>query len=176
MKSTYAAAQTLTLPSGKKVLVRRPSVTSLLASGGFPTGLTSAALKILVEKRLEKPTAQEEAEDPESVQKWAAMLDSFLPRVLVQPKVGPQTDIAEDETGLLSGTIAVTDILDFDKQVIFYFGTGLYRSDEEIEASKAKEATVETLKPFPGGAERVDAGPGSEAVRAETVESGQPGG
>jgi len=174
--SMYASPQTLTLPSGKKVLVKRPSLTSLLAAGGFPTGLTSHALKILSEKTLDRPAPTDATDKPEDVSKWAEMLDAFIPYVLVQPKVSDTSSVTEDENGLLGGSIAVADILDFDKQVIFYFGTGLYRSDEEMAEAKTKEATVEALKPFPEGSKRADAGHGGETIRTEAVVAGGSGG
>src|SRR5712691_6864358 len=171
--SNYGKIHTLTLPSGYKILARRPSVLSLISSGGFPSQMTQEVWK-LIEK--EKITVESVTESPEAIQQWAIMLNAYLPHVAVDPKIQPgvPTNIVEDDNKMLHGVLAVEDVQDLDKQFIFLFGNGVAASDEEL-AEKLKEAEAAGLTRFPVGSERVDGGRGSKEVRTEAVEaSGNP--
>jgi hypothetical protein len=169
MKTIYGV-QSLTLPSGNKVRVRRPSVLSLIAAGGFPTDLTSEAWK-LARKDMIDPDKM--AADPEGVKSWAKLIDAFIPHVLADLQItGSGETKIEEADGYMTGVMMSYDMNDMDKQVVFLFGTGVLPSDEEMKAKAREEISAEALKEFRDERESVDAGHGGEAVRAEAVVDG----
>jgi len=167
MKTMYGA-QTLTLPSGNKVRVRRPSVLSLIAAGGFPNELTNEAWKLARKEMIDPEKLQS---DPQGIQLWAALIGAFVPHVCLDLKVvqaavgGTKVDVVD---GLMTGVIEGNDLSDMDKQVIFLFGTDVLPSDEE-QAEARREVSAESLKEFRDGGQGADAGHGGEEVRAEAV-------
>ncbi len=173
-QSPYGRRLTLSLPSGIKVKARRPSVLSLIASGGFPSELTLEVWK-LVKKDLLDP--DKIANDVESVMAWAKMIDAYVPHVLINPVLVTGADedtvlVQADDSELVTGKVNIRDITDIDKQTLFLFGQGVVPADEELAERGFGGRVAElaaTLKEFRGGAARDEAGRGVEEVRAEAV-------
>ncbi len=159
--------QTVSLPSGVKMRARRPSVLSLIASGGFPSELTLEIWKLASREG----DISKNAESLDSLKSWAALLEAYIPYVLVTPQIGLVTDVKEDDQGVLIGTIVIGDLQDMDKQVLFLFGNGLVPSDEEIADGK-KEVSAKSLASFRDGEQGADAGSSSEAVQPAPVVAG----
>lgn len=159
--------QTLTLTNGMKVRVRRPSILSLISSEGFPQDLTGEVWKLIKKDKLDPQKL--EVADVESIRTWARLINAYVPQVLVNPKVTEVTELVdvEGKPGQVSGTIALEDISDMDKQFLFLYGNGAAPSDEEMEAGVGSSKVLEALRRFREGAARDNAGPGGEAVRAE---------
>lgn len=164
-----ARIQTLTLTSGMKVQVRRPSVLSLITSEGFPQDLTIAVWKLIKKDQLDPDMI---GHDAEAIRTWARLITAYVPEVLVNPRVTDVTELVpvEGDPGRVSGTIEMRDISDMDKQFLFLYGNGVVPSNEEMEAGVSSGKVLEALRTFRDRAARGDAGPGGEAVRAEAVE------
>ena len=167
MMSSFGQVHTLTLPSGAKVRVRRPSVLALVAAGGFPAELT-----IEVWKLLNKKVEPEEAiADPEALKRWALLIEKFVPHVLVDPKIAEETEVTTDSDGGVHGTVRSEDISDFDKQYLFLYGNGVYRANEEEITLVNEEVTKADLGPFRDRAAGVDVGSGGDTIQPEAVDS-----
>ncbi len=156
---TIGSVQVLPLPSGIKVRARRPSIISLIASGGFPGELVAFASTMIMDGK--EPDAL--LAEPDGLRRMAALIEAYVPYVLVSPKVSVVTALNEDVEGVLQGTLAMIDLDDIDKRFLFFWGQGLLGEPE----GGAVAAT--SLKPFPDGAARADDRPTREPVRAETV-------
>lgn len=157
--------QTVTLPSGMKVKAKRPSVLSLITSAGFPQDLTLEVWKLIKKDKLD-PDAL--GNDAASIQAWARLIEAYIPKVLVNPRVTEVTQLVpvEGVPGLMSGTWALEDIGDLDKQVLFLYGNDAAPSDEELESGASSEL-LDALRKFRDGIARSDVGQRREAVRAE---------
>lgn len=171
----------VTLPSGYKALAQRPSTFSLIASGGFPSELSSLVWTLFNAEK--KPS--ELLADSESLKKYALMLETFTPHVLVSPEIikTGTSDCKIDEDGIMRGTLLISEVPDADKQWLVFFGMGIHKSDDEIEAAAkevgermakgSEEATVEDLKPFRDEPARDDAGQPREEIREATIGDGR---
>lgn len=166
-KSNYGGVHTLSLPSGKKIKVRRPSLLYLVTSGGFPAELTMKVWQTLQGPAEELPDL---LNDPKALTSWATIINSYIPNVMVDPKIGEPTNLEEEDDGTLSGTLSLADMRDADRQFVFLYGTGVYKGDEEmITAQVEKEIKVADLVNFRDESVRPDAGRGGEEVRSEAV-------
>ncbi len=165
--SNYGKTSIITLPSGYKIKARRPSVLSLISSGGFPAALTNDMWKLIEKEKIDSKAI---TESPEMIKQWAGMLDAYIQYVAVDPKIVAEgeTSLTEDDDKTLHGRINIQDVEDFDKQYLFLFGNDVAPSDDEVNA-KRKEAEAAGLAKFPDGSARVEGGRSSEAVRTETV-------
>ncbi len=136
---SFGRVHTLTLPTGVKVRARRPSITSLVRSGGFPVDLASYAFRLFSEPG---GTAAIRGEDPAGLQRFADMIEQYLPYVLVSPKVAtgenPASQVETGPDGWEVGTVALGDIQDDDKMKLVMFGVGAAYSDEEARVEQAK--------------------------------------
>ena len=159
----FGTPETLVLPFSKaKVKVRQPSIVSILAAGGFPNELTT-----LVWSMYQQTFDPEQmVHDPESLKQMAVLVDTFVPYVLVQPKVitSGDTQLAVDPEGYTVGVVSIYDLPDLDKQFLFLYAQGLRRAD----GSQAEEAK---LSNFRDESEGTAAAPGSGDVRAEAVDA-----
>lgn len=165
---------TLHLPiMGVKVKVRRPSVFSLVASGGLPGELTSIIWKIFGGKENSLGSILQEGKQ---VTDFSRLVEKFFPHVLVDVKVTGESNCFVDPDGYLNGTINALDIPDVDKNHLFLYGVGITRGLDEQERI-AEEVVAADLETFRGEPTRPDAGSGSDEVQPATVEpSGdQPG-
>jgi hypothetical protein len=166
----YFAPMPVRLPvSGYNVLVRRISNFTLLASGGFPSDLTSLVWRL---SQSEGENALDSAlrEDNTALSRVAALVDKIVPHALVSPKVGPETrDLTladykvtgfdeEESVKILSGVIALVDLQDLDKNAIFLYAQGMMGGP------------VTDLAPFREDGQRPVAGPSGETVQANAVE------
>lgn len=159
-KKRFGATNTLLLPiSGDKVTVRRPSMFSLVASGGLPGELTTLVWKLFGEKKLTLATVLEDGQD---VKNFALLVEKFLPHVLVDPKIADVSDCEVNGDGLLSGAIALMDISDIDKNHLFLYGVGVLRGIDEPEVIAADLAT------FREESERNNDGHDGTTVRTKT--------
>lgn len=166
MKKMYAKAHTLTLPSGVKFRVRRPSILTLINSGGFPSEMTIEIWKVVSAEGLDPKKL---LEDAKGLTNWAKLIDMFIPHVSIMPKIttdGAETNIAEDANGIAVGNVDLATLPDADKQLLFLFGTYAAASDEEM--AEGATAPVPALTRFPEGAAREDDRSGSAEVRTET--------
>jgi hypothetical protein len=160
--NTIGKVVALPLPSGMVVRVRRPSVFSLITSGGFPAELTQVVFDMVT-----NPVKPEEMiRDPERLRQLSTLIDAYVPHVLVSPHVGPMSSNSLDEDGVVTGTVALVDLADMDKLHLFMFGQGLI-------AGPATEggAVSPALTSFRDGAASADAGRGVEEVRATPLEA-----
>lgn len=168
--TSYGGVHTLTLGSGYKVKVRRPSIYHLIAAGSFPAELAGAVYDLA-----EKGSIGDRKSlmgDPEAFQRFAEAIDKLIPFVLVDPKIGQVDNLTEDDDKSLHGTWEIDTVKDLDRQTIFFFGQGWVQSDEEKAGEKPREVTADTVNGFRPGAARGDAGPGGEAVPAAAVGAG----
>ena len=166
-KKKFGALNTLILPMSKaKVLVRRPSMFSLVKSGGLPGELTSLVWKLFGDSNGVSLASVLEEPGPE-VEKFAILVEKFIPHVLVSVTVGDVTDAEEDEQGVTRGTIAMIDIPDIDKNHLFLYGVGVLKGLDEIG-----EVVAADLEAFRARAARTDGGPSGEEVRAEAQPTG----
>jgi hypothetical protein len=162
---TYGKSHVLTLPSGVKVRARRPSLLSLIYSGGFPTELTATVWQLYAKQINAEEVAQKE---PEGLLRLAGLIEQYIPHVLISPRVGPMTKLDEGPEGVLTGTVALLDILDLDKQYLFLFGQRLILAPEERQAG-AEQTAAADLAEFRQRAESGDAGSSGAAVQPATV-------
>lgn len=158
------ATKLLTLPHSKwRVLARRPSLITLVASGALPIELTSAVWKMASEGK------EPDENSPQGLRQMAELMESFLPHVLVSPSVGPMTSMDEAESGgPLRGTLALIDLHDLDKRYLFYFGQGTISGDlAEREESREREDVA--LARFREGSGRADARSDGQALQSAPV-------
>jgi hypothetical protein len=179
-QSPYGRQLTLTLPSGIKVRARRPSIMTLVASGGFPSELTVEVWKLIKKDALDPDKI---GDDAESIKSWTSLVDAYIPHVLINPSIvcdvldkdgnvveRRDTELTEDEQGLVHGQVNIRDITDMDKNVVFLFGNNICASDEELAEGRrgvGGAALAKALLEFRKDPARGDAGPGGEAVRPE---------
>ena len=161
--TTIGFTTILTLPSGLKVRAHRPSVFTLIASGGFPAELT----EIVYEMTANPVKPEEMVRDPEKLRQFALLIDAFVPHVLVDPRVGPLSQNAPGEDGVLTGTVSLIDMNDMDKLHLFLYGQGLI----EGPVSEGGGTGSTTLKSFRENESGVDVGRGGEAVRDTALAS-----
>jgi len=160
----FGRINTLKLPMSEvKVLARRPSIFSLVASGGVPGELTSLVWKLFGQDRVSLSTVLEES-SPE-VKNFSELVEKMVPHILTSVKIGDVSDCEEDDQGILRGTLALIDLPDIDKNHIFLYGIGVLRALDE-----RAEVVAADLEAFRDGAKRDNAGPVGEAVRTEAVE------
>lgn len=167
-----AAVKVVTLPFSKyKVRLRRPSLITLIATGGFPTELASVVWKMYETNK----NADELAKEPDGILHMASLMESYIPFVLVEPHVGGATNLQLDAEGNMTGTWAMIDVSDSDKRFLFFYGQGLLDDfpTEPVKngATPEPEVSAQTLATFPEEQARADARPAREPVRAEAVES-----
>lgn len=168
---------TVTLPSGYKAKAYRPSTFSLISSGGFPSELSSIVWALF---NAEKKPADFLA-DPDALKRYALMLDTFTPHVLLDPVIikDGESDCTVNADKMMHGTLLISEVPDADKQWLTFFGMGMHKSDEELEAAQkeagertaktAGEASVEDLTSFRDESTRDDAGQSSGEVREAPV-------
>src|SRR5215471_8392881 len=125
-----AQKHTLTLPSGVKVEVKRPSLITMLANGGLPTALSVAVWKVAGNQY--KPDT-ESADDirmiADQVVHFAAYTLTSIKVVLPHVANGsngvsddrPETDITVGDDGIARGVVRVEDIPDADKMSLFLY-------------------------------------------------------
>lgn len=141
-----------------RVRARRPSLLTILASGGFPNELTAAAW------RSQNGTVDFSGENPQLIRQLAQLIDAILSHVLVSPAVGLETRLEEGPDGVAAGTVAVVDLPDVDKQFLFMWAQRLLPTPGE-EAPPA-------LDNFRDERARVDARSAGTAVQPATVGTG----
>lgn len=169
-KKKFGSVNTVILPMSRaKVLVRRPSMFSLVKSGGLPAELTSLVWRLFGDTNGVSLASVLEETGPEA-EKFAVLVEKFIPHVLVSLTIGDVSDAEEDEQGITRGTVALIDIHDIDKNHLFLYGVGVLKGLDEIGEVVAKD-----LEAFRGKSPRPDDGPGGEEVRAEAQQpSGSP--
>lgn len=156
--------QTVTLPQSKyKVRVRRPSLITLIASGGFP-----AELAAVVWKMYEGKNDGDLLQEPEGIMRMASLIEAYVPHVLVVPQVGPTSQIDIDAEGFAIGSVAMLDLHDTDKRFLFFYGQGLL---DAMDEKPTETASAPALASFPEDVARADTRPAREPVRAETVDT-----
>src|SRR5262245_18843583 len=174
-----AQKHTLTLPTGVRVEVKRPSLITMLANGGLPTSLAVSVWKMASNSY--KPNT----ESGDDIRMIADQVVYFVAHTLTSIKVHvpssangkgderPETDVIVGDDGIARGVARIEDIPDSDKMAIFIYSRGIEMSDEEkADAPKTEAVSPETLSQFPAGSEQSggDAGSGGEPVRAAAVE------
>jgi hypothetical protein len=163
MAEPFTGTEIVVLPqSKKKVRVRRPSLITLLASGGFPADL--AAIVWGMYEKGEDP--EKFAREPDGIRNMALLMETYVPYVLVSPTIGPTTHVAPDSEGVLTGTINLLDLHDIDKRFLFFYGQGL------LDTPAKEEVSAQALDTFPEGAASPDTRPAREPVRSEAVDDG----
>src|SRR5262245_38401145 len=164
MNEAVGAVRVVTLPLSRyKVRVRQPSLITLIATGGFPSELASVVWKMYEQNK----DPAELSSDPAGIMQMANLIESYVPYVLVSPKIGAQTEMRADADGVMSGTLAMLDIRDSDKRFLFFYGQGLL---DGADFTPTQEVSAPALTTFPEEPPRPDARPSREPVRAETVE------
>lgn len=160
MPTTYGKVYPLSLPSGNKVKVRRPSLITRVRTGQLPSALLATVWQTF--GRALATSAEELAKDPERIISMLDMMDAAVCAASVSPKITPDgpTAVEVDAEGFTTGTVNVADIPDGDKAVIFGFFQQVLEGDED----RAKEAD---LARFRDGAAGAAGGSGGEAVRPE---------
>lgn len=162
----FGSARVVTLPqSGQKVRARRPSLVTLIATGGFPAELASVVWNMY--EKGEDPS--QNAKDAEGILRMANLIEQYVPHVLVTPQVGPVTQTDVDGEGVLIGTVSMIDLPDMDKRFLFFYGQGLLDGTTQPPASP-EIVSAKALESFPENGERADARPAREPVRAETLD------
>lgn len=179
---SLGGVHTLTVASKHKFYVKRPSTFTLIRTGGFPAELASQVWG-LFNKKLDMDTF---GTDPTAMMKYAEMVDKYWPYVLIGLKVVEDAEEVSnhvDDKGCVIGTCHSGDLDDLDKQDLFMYGIGLQQPDKDSVPSpngaaaqtlpepQPQEATVRDLDQFRDRAERDDARPRREPVRAETEQS-----
>jgi hypothetical protein len=165
MAEAIGLVQVLTLPQSKyKVRARRPSLITLIASGGFPAELAAVVWR-MYEKGEDADTATTE---PDNIMRMASLIEAYVPHVLVTPQVGPTSQIEIDAEGFVVGTISMIDLHDTDKRFLFFYGQGLL---EASDLKPTETASAPALASFPENVARADARPAREPVRTETVDA-----
>lgn len=155
-----------------KVTVRRPSLLALITAGHFPSDL---ALKVTEMQREGYVTATDKIrQDAESFARYAGVVEALIPHILVEPRIGPATEVSFDAEGRATGFVTLEDLSDAVKTTLFLFGIGFWFSDEEVAARQAdqprQEVTSQDVAPFRDGAAGPDAGLGGAAVPPAAVE------
>ncbi len=169
-RSRFGRTHTLRLPiSGERVRVRRPSTFSLVAAGTLPAELTTLVWKLFGSGK----QVTEMLEEAKNLTDYTKLVERMVPHVLVDPVVTDVSDCEPDAEGVLTGTVALVDLPDLDKNHLFMYGVGAVRAEEEIqEEAGTREVVAADLATFPGEPAPGDAGPGGEAVRAAAEPAG----
>jgi hypothetical protein len=166
-RKKFGGLNTLLLPMSKvKVLVRRPSMFSLVASGGLPGELTSLVWRLFGNDGTVTLGTMLEEGSPE-VKNFSMLVEKLLPHVLVSVKVADESDCEEDDQGVLRGNIALIDIPDIDKNHIFLYAVGVLKGRDEIG-----EVVAADLEAFRDRAARGDAGHDVQEVQPAPVLAG----
>ncbi len=168
-RSRFGRVHVLRLPiSGERVRARRPSTFSLVAAGTLPAELTTLVWKLFGSGK----QVTELLEEAKNLTDYTKLVERMLPHVLVDPRVADESDCEPGADGVLTGTVALVDLPDLDKNHLFMFGVGAVRAEDEIQDQS--EVVAADLATFPGEPAPGDAGPGGEAVRAAAEPAGGP--
>lgn len=142
--TTYGKIYDLSLPSGNKVKVRRPSLLTLIRTGQLPSTLVAAVWKVF--GQAEGPASMMQSGD--DVQMMIGMMDATIKSILVSPSVTDEpSDVAVDEQGYTTGHVNINDIPDMDKTTMFGFATAMVSGDREEKAKEADLAKFRAREP-----------------------------
>lgn len=175
-QNPFKNIHTVTLPvSGARVRCRKPSLMTMVATGGLPSELTGMALNIA-----ENKPVLSTGTSIEDVKRTFETVEAFIPYVLVDIKLVREGEsklqtMGDDIDGnYWGGTLNYADLQDVDKQYIFLVGRGSiqpWRVEGAEDGHGEKEATDEDLGKFRPDSSRDDAGRTGEEVRAEAEQS-----
>ena len=163
----FGRSTVLMLPSGVRVRARRPSIISLIASGGFPTELTGMVWKLANRDA----SVEDLVQNADDLIRMTQLINAYILNVLVSPKLSMSEETAlvappEEQPQMpWAGVVNLADMEDVDKQFLFLYGQGLLSSEVLQGATGAR-----SLETFRDGAVRVGSGSDGEAVRTETIE------
>jgi len=171
----FGQAVVVTLPSTDKVRAKKPSMVTMFTSGLFPNDVTTYAIRLYNKQVSEQSPSQLSETDPEAAKTMLKLIDIFVPKILIEPRVvegeGAVTAVEVGEDGVQKGTVKLEDIPDPDKQYLFLWGQGLLPDDaNRIPARAEAPPAAAEVAPFRGGDERPDAGPTSAEVSPAAVE------
>jgi len=161
----YGRPHLVTLPSGIKMLARRPSIVSLISSDGFPDELTTLVWRMGEEKNV----VSELMRTKEGIRQLASMMEAYLPFILISPKITSETATEVGPDGVLTGTIASMDLVDEDKNWLFLFGQGLILTPEERQVGPTVAAA--DLARFREGLKSDVPGQSGAAVQSAAVDA-----
>jgi hypothetical protein len=165
----YGKVQSLPLPSGNKVRVKRISLLTQVRLKQIPPNLISAVWSVFG-RDSEGPAPPINMND--RAETMIGLMDAAVKAVLVDLKISEDdpSETTVDADGFTIGTVNIKDMPDTDKALIFGFCQGTLNADEismEVERD---------LKSFPPEPARETPGSGGEPVRdpTEQHDSSQP--
>ena len=148
-KKTADETKTIKLPSGNSILVRRPSLVSMMRRGIIPNGLYSVAMKALEGKSQDMK--------PEVIKPFLEFLALFVSEAAIEPKIVLKGITNENQ-------VSIDDLSDED---IFAIWLGSQSIGAEKEKSLEEEsAKLETFREEPVSA---PGGQGSDEVQSPAV-------
>jgi len=163
----FSQTRLIPLPSGTRVYAARPSVITLIRSGGFPTELTGMLWRLTNKDQDPADLVQ----SPEDLERIVQLIDTYIPHVQVQPEITlnpdtptsltPPPDDAPQEPW--SGVVNIRDMTDPDKQFLFLYGQGL------LDRLFADVPGVHAFDQFRAESERATAGPAGASVSSAPV-------
>ena len=148
-KKTADETKTIELPSGNSILVRRPSLVSMMRRGIIPNGLYSVAMKALEGKAQDMK--------PEVMKPFLDFLALFVSEAAVEPKIVLKGVTDENQ-------VSIDDLSDEDIFAI-WLGAQAIGADKD-KAQEEESAKLETFREKPVGD---PSGQGSNEVPSTTV-------
>src|SRR3990167_6722708 len=86
----FGRSTVLMLPSGVRVRARRPSIISLIASGGFPTELTGMVWKLANRDA----SVEDLVQNADDLIRMTQLINAYILNVLVSPKLSMSEETA----------------------------------------------------------------------------------
>src|SRR5581483_4314728 len=122
-KAKLGRTYTMVMSTGERARIRRPSLFSIASGAGLPSELAT-----MVWKKLKGEEVALVKEDPDSTREFLQFIELCIEKTFYTPKcsrTAEASDLDVDEQGYLTGTLALVDIADNDKQVLFAFSQGM---------------------------------------------------
>ena len=133
-KKTADETKTIELPSGNSVLVRRPSLVSMMRRGIIPNGLYSVAMKALEGKAQDMK--------PEVMKPFLDFLALFVSEAAVEPKIVLKGPSDENQ-------VSIDDLADEDIFAIWLGSQTIGAKKDQAREEQSKK--LETFRKEPVG-------------------------
>ena len=134
-KKTADETKTIDLPSGNSVLVRRPSLVSMMRRGIIPNGLYSVAMKALEGKAQDMK--------PEVIKPFLDFLALFVSEAAIEPKIVLK-GVTDDNQ------VSIDDLADEDIFAIWLGSQSI--GAKKDQAREEESAKLESFRKEPVGA------------------------
>ena len=148
-KKTADETKMIELPSGNSILVRRPSLVSMMRRGIIPNGLYSVAMKALEGKAQDMK--------PEVIKPFLDFLALFVSEAAIEPKIVLK-DVTDDNQ------VSIDDLADEDIFAIWLGSQSIGAKKDQAREEESKK--LETFREEPVGDSN---GSGSDKISSPAV-------